>query len=53
MFFNDSEMQEYLDSLPHKVKRLIEESKSRISNLDELKKVGEQIKQKLNSDSKY
>ena len=53
MIFNVPEMQEYFDSLPHKVKRFIEESKSKISDLDELKKMGESIEQKLHSDSKY
>ena len=53
MMFHVPEMQEYFDSLPHKVRRFIEESKSKITNLDELKKVGEQIKQQLHSDSKY
>ena len=53
MTFNSPEMQEYYDSLPYKVRHFVDEAGTKISTLDDLKKVGEHFRQKLLSDSKY
>lgn len=53
MTFQTPEMREYYESLPFKVRYLIDASQQKITTMEELRQVGEQLREELRSDSKY